>query len=76
MAMDWLPENVNLLLAVGGLIFLGLSILGTYRPNLVWGRPRTPPRTEADVKRIQRRRLIGTLVYFAVGAVLLVLSTR
>jgi hypothetical protein len=74
--MDWLPKDVDLLLVAGGLIFLGLSVLGTYRPNLVWGQPRIPPRTEADVKRSQRRRLIGTLAYFAVGAVLLVLSTR
>jgi hypothetical protein len=76
MAVDWLPENFNLLLAVGGVVFLGLSVLGTYYPNLVWGQPRTPPQSQADVDRLRRRRLIGTLVYFIVGAVLLVLSIR
>ncbi len=68
--------TMDLVTAVGGVIFLALSVLGTYRPDFVWGRPRVPPQTEADMQRLRRRRMIGTLVYFAVGTVLLVLSIR
>ena len=68
--------TVDLVTAVGGVIFLGLRVLGTYRPDFVWGRPRIPPRTEAEAERLRRRRMVGTLVYFVIGATLLVLSIR
>ena len=56
-------------------IFLAISLLSVYRPNLVWGKPR-PVHDEASWQKLVRRRQIGTLVYFIVGAVLLVLSFR
>jgi hypothetical protein len=66
---------MNYLTLAGGLLFIGISVLGVYKPNWVWGRPR-PGLTEAQVRRTIRRRKIGTVVYFAVGALLLVLSAR
>ncbi len=59
----------------GAVVFLTISLLSVYRPNLVWGKPR-PPGDEARRQRLIRRRQIGTVVYFLVGAVLLVLSFR
>jgi len=56
-------------------IFLAISLLSVYRPNLVWGKPRLV-HDEASRQKLVRRRQIGTLVYFIVGAVLLVLSFR
>ena len=66
---------MNYLTLGGGLLFIGISVLGVYKPNWVWGRPR-PGLTEAQVRRVIRRRKIGTVVYFAIGALLLVLSAR
>jgi hypothetical protein len=57
------------------LVFLAISLLSVYRPNLVWGKPH-PVHDEASRQKLVRRRQIGTLVYFIVGAVLLVLSFR
>ena len=67
--------EVNYWTLAGAVVFLTLSLLSVYRPNLVWGKPR-PVADEASRRRLVRRRQIGTLVYFAVGAVLLVLSFR
>lgn len=61
---------------VGGLIFLAISVLGVYRPDWVWGRPRVSPQDPAGWQRMRRRRMVGTLVYFAIGAALLVLSVK
>jgi len=65
--------EINYWTLAGAVIFLTISLLSVYRPNLVWGKPR-PARDESDRQKIIRRRQIGTLVYFAIGAVLLVLS--
>lgn len=59
----------------GAVVLLTISLLSVYRPNLVWGKPR-PARDETHRKKLIRRRQIGTLVYFIVGAILLVLSFR
>ncbi|UCC64020.1 MAG: hypothetical protein JSV36_02875 [Anaerolineae bacterium] len=67
--------EVNYLTLVGAAVFLILSLLSVYRPNLVWGKPRAVP-DHAGRQRLIRRRQIGTLAYFLVGAVLLVLSFR
>ena len=66
---------MNYLTLAGGLLFIGISVLSVYKPNWVWGRPPTGL-SEARLRRAIRRRQIGTVVYFAVGALLLVLSTR
>jgi len=71
---------VNYLTLTGGLLFIGISVLGVYKlgvykPNWVWGRPR-PGLTQAQLRRAIRRRQIGTVVYFIVGALLLMLSVR
>jgi len=68
--------KVNLLFLIAGLLFLLVSVLGVYKPDLTWGRPRTPPRTPQDWARLRRRRMVGTIVYFAIGAALLLLSVR
>lgn len=67
--------EVNYWTLAGGVVFLAISLLSVYRPNLVWGKPRAV-RDEASRKKLIRRRQIGTLVYFFVGAVLLALSFR
>lgn len=67
--------EVNYWTLAGGVVFLVISLLSVYRPNLVWGKPRAV-RDEASRKKLIRRRQIGTLVYFFVGAVLLALSFR
>lgn len=67
--------EVNYWTLAGAVVFLAISLLSVYRPNLVWGRPR-PVTDEASQRRLIRRRQIGTVVYFFVGAVLLVLSFR
>jgi len=67
--------EVNYLTLVGAAVFLIISLLSVYRPNLVWGKPRAV-RDQASRQRLIRRRQIGTLVYFLVGAILLVLSFR
>ncbi|MCD6553816.1 MAG: hypothetical protein J7M16_07390 [Anaerolineae bacterium] len=66
---------MNYLSLAGGLLFIGISVLGVYKPNWVWGRPR-PGLTQAQLRRAIRRRQIGTVVYFIVGALLLMLSVR
>jgi hypothetical protein len=66
---------VNYWTLAGAVVFLAISLLSVYRPNLVWGKPR-PVTDGASQRRLIRRRQIGTLVYFIVGAVLLVLSFR
>jgi len=66
---------MNYLTLAGGLLFIGISVLGVYKPNWVWGRIR-PGLTQAQLRRVIRRRKIGTVVYFAIGALLLVLSAR
>ena len=63
-----------LMLAVG-LLFLIISLLSVYKPNWVWGRPRANL-NENQRARLMRRRKIGTVVYFAIGAALRVLSLR
>jgi hypothetical protein len=67
--------EVNYWTLAGAVVFLAISLLSVYRPNLVWGKPRAV-RDEASRKKLIRRRQIGTLVYFFVGAVLLALSFR
>jgi hypothetical protein len=67
--------EVNYWTLAGAGVFLAISLLSVYRPNLVWGKPRSV-KDEASQRRLIRRRQIGTLVYFIVGAVLLVLSFR
>ena len=67
--------EVNYLTLVGAAVFLILSLLSVYRPNLVWGKPQAV-RDQVSRQRLIRRRQIGTLVYFLVGAILLVLSFR
>jgi hypothetical protein len=57
------------------LLFLIMSLLSTYKPNWVWGRL-SPDLSEEKRARLIQRRKIGTVVYFALGAVFLVLSTR
>ncbi len=60
----------------GGLIFLAISVLSVYRPDWVWGRPLVSPRDPVRWQRMRRRRMIGTVVYFAAGAALLILSVK
>jgi hypothetical protein len=67
--------EVNYWTLAGAVVFLTISLLSVYRPNLVWGKPRVV-REESSCKKLIRRRQIGTLVYFFVGAVLLALSFR
>lgn len=66
---------MNYLTLAGGLLFIGISVLSVYKPNWVWGRPPSSL-TQAQLRRAIRRRQIGTVVYFAVGALLLILSVR
>ena len=66
--------EVNYWTLAGAIVFLAISLLSVYRPNLVWGKPR--PVHKAGRQKTIRRRQIGTLVYFIVGAVLLILSFR
>jgi len=66
---------VNYLTLAGGLFLIGISVLGVYKPNWVWGRP-PPGLSEAQLRKAVRRRQIGTVVYFAAGALLLALSAR
>ncbi len=63
-----------LMLAVG-LLFLLISLLSVYKPNWVWGRPRANL-DKNQIARLIRRRKIGTVIYFAIGVALLVLSLR
>jgi len=63
-----------LMLAIA-FLFLILSLLSAYKPNWVWGQL-APDLSEEKRSKLIRRRKIGTVVYFAIGAVLLVLSTR
>jgi accessory gene regulator protein AgrB len=65
--------EANLWTLIGAIVLLTLSLLSVYRPNLVWGRARPVP-DEKSRQRLVRRRKVGTLVYFFVGAILLVLS--
>lgn len=67
--------RINYWTLAGAVIFLVISLLSVYRPNLVWGKPR-PIQDQVGWQKLIRRRQIGTLVYFAIGAVLLVLSFR
>lgn len=67
--------EVNYWTLAGAVLFLAISLLSVYRPNLVWGKPR-PVHDQAGRQKLIRRRQIGTLVYFGVGAILLVLSFR
>ncbi|MGQ9628241.1 MAG: hypothetical protein ACUVV0_15225 [Anaerolineae bacterium] len=57
-----------------GLIFLAISVLSVYHPELAWGRMR-PDLSAEQKSRLIRRRKIGSVVYFAIGAALLILST-
>ena len=68
MQVDWLSLT-------GAAVFLGLTVLSMIRPDLAWGRMRPDLSPEQRVK-VMRRRQIGTVLYFAIGAVFLVLSTR
>ena len=69
-------QDINLVTAVAGLLLLLISVLGVFRPNLVWGNP-TPLRLPTDkLQRLYRRRQIGTVVFFVAGAALLILSTK
>ncbi len=56
-------------------LFLIMSLLSAYKPHWVWGQL-APDLSEEKRARLIRRRKLGTVVYFAIGAVLLVLSTR
>ncbi len=67
--------EINYWTLAGAVLFLAISLLSVYRPNLVWGKPRLA-QDPASRQKLVRRRQIGTLVYFGVGAVLLVLSFR
>jgi len=67
---------MDILTFVGGVVFLLISVLSVYRPNWVWGRPKVDPEDPDQWRKMQRRRMIGTVVYFALGAVLLILSLR
>lgn len=67
--------EVNYWTLAGAVVFLAISLLSVYRPNLVWGKPRTAHDAASRQKLIHRRQ-IGTVIYFIVGAVLLVLSFR
>ena len=67
--------KVNYWALAGAVVLLAISLLSVYRPNLVWGKP-PPVRDDASRRKLIRRRQIGTLVYFVVGAILLVLSFR
>ena len=66
--LDWL-------LLAGAVVFLGLTVLSMVRPDLAWVKVRPDLSPERRVKLI-RRRQIGTVFYFAIGAIFLVLSTR
>ena len=65
--------EVNYWTLTGAIVLLTISLLSVYRPTLAWGKPRLVP-NEASRQRLIRRRQIGTLVYFSIGAILLVLS--
>jgi hypothetical protein len=67
--------EVNYWTLAGAVLFLAISLLSVYRPNLVWGKPR-PVQDQVGRQKLIRRRQIGTLVYFGVGTILLVLSFR
>ncbi len=67
--------EINYWTLAGAVVFLTISLLSVYRPNLVWGKPRLA-RDESDRRKLIRRRQIGTLIYFVIGAILLVLSFR
>lgn len=69
-------QQVDLVMLSGALLLLALSVVSAFRPNLVWGNPqplRLPPEKLA---RLHRRRQLGTIVLFIVGAVLLILSVK
>jgi hypothetical protein len=69
-------QDVNLVMAVAGLLLLLISVLSVFRPNLVWGDP-TPLRLPPErLQRLYRRRPIGTVVFFIAGATLLILSLK
>ncbi|MGQ9584694.1 MAG: hypothetical protein ACUVXG_04785 [Anaerolineae bacterium] len=61
---------------IGGLVLLAISVLSVYRPNWVWGQPRAAPQNPEQWRRMQHRRMVGTVVYFALGATLLILSLK
>ena len=64
---------VNYWTLIGAIAPLAISLVSAYRPSLVWGKLRSAT-DEASRKKFIRWRRIGTLAYFSVGAILLVLS--
>lgn len=66
---------MNYLTLAVGLLLVGISVLSVYRPNWVWGRP-PAGLTRAQLRRVIRRRQIGTIAYFVTGALLVILSAR
>jgi len=58
----------------GALFFIGSSILGIFKPDLVWGKPPVPITTDYQRMLLRRKRFVGTVVFFAVGVILLVLA--
>lgn len=69
-------QQVNWTIAAAALILLLISILSVYRPNLVWGNPAQLNLPDQTLRRIYRRRQIGTVVFFIAGAALLILSVK
>ena len=69
-------QQVNWTIAVAALVLLIVSILSVYRPNLVWGDPAPLHLPEERLRRIYRRRQIGSVVFFIAGAALLILSVK
>jgi len=58
----------------GALFFIGTAILGIFKPDLVWGRPPVPITTEYQKKLLRRKRLVGTVVFLAIGVIFLILA--
>ena len=69
-------QQVDLVMLVGALLLLALSVLSTFRPNLVWGNPKPLRLPPERLVRLHRRRQIGTVILFIAGAMLLILSVK
>ncbi len=69
-------QQVDLVMLSGALLLLGLSVVSTFRPNLVWGNPKPLRLPPEKLIRLHRRRQIGTVVLFIAGAALLIFSVK